>query len=246
MTYDDDDDDGPRPDAELTELTKRLDELLVRFNAAKGAGDKATANSIAAEAKPLRERYKARGDELEAARVFARTCPIQWTLKASDAEIEARISDPVLKKFAAEPDAAERSALLLGPSKIGKSTTAALALRRALLLPRTGRNLSPKWFYARALAQVARQWPLGEGTCPEVNRASNAGLLIIDDLGLERDAAELVDVVHSRYECGLVTWTTSGLSMSELKDRYGEALVRRLIEGREQPGRVVTVFKKAA
>jgi DNA replication protein DnaC len=104
----------------------------------------------------------------------------------------------------------------------------------------------PVWFYARALAQAARQWPLGEGAAPEVDRASKAGLLVLDDLGLERDAAELVDVLHSRYEHGYVTWTTSGLTMGELKERYGEALVRRLIEGREQSGRVVSTFGRAA
>lgn len=235
-------DDEPREDAEMSALKKRLDELKDRFTSAKLAGDAATAAAIAAEARPLRERLKARGQELIAVREFADRCPILWMHRASEADIEGKILDPVLKKFAAEPDASERSTLLLGPSKIGKSTAAALALRRALFS--TGGMLRATWFYARALAQASRQWPLGEGACPDVERASKAGLLILDDLGLERDAAELVDVIHSRYEHGYVTWTTSGLSVAEIKDRYGESFYRRLVEGRQQVGRVVTVFKK--
>jgi hypothetical protein len=231
-----DDDDR----SELNALRDKLHELRGGFHDAKRGGDRAAAHAIALEAGPL----QARARELEGLRAFGKVCPIVWIHGATEAEIESRIADATLKKFAGEPDAIKRSALLLGPSKIGKSTTAALALRRALTAH--GQKLDVRWYYARALAQAARQYPLGEGVCPEVERASKADLLILDDLGLERDAAELVDVVHSRYETGLVTWTTSGLTMGELRERYGEALVRRLIEGREQPGRVVSMFGKAA
>jgi DNA replication protein DnaC len=222
----------------LSELRDQINMLRWKFGQAKESGDEPKAKEILAQVRPLQAKVR----EIEQQRRFAGMCPIKWTHTATDEAIEEKI-DPVLKRFAGEPDLITRTALLLGPSGVGKSTTMALALKRACRQPRL---FSAVWFYARALAQAQRQYPLGRGDCPEVERATECGLLILDDLGLERDPAELVDVVHARYEQGRPTWTSSGLSMPELRERYGEAFVRRLVEGREQPGRVVSVFPKTA
>ena len=224
---------------ERSELWQKLNDLRWRFNEAKKAGNQTEVDAVLAQSRPLQARLR----EMEAAERFRATCPITWTHTATDEAIEAKISNPVLRRFAGESDTASRSALLLGPSQIGKSTTLALALRRALRVSDL-RKGQVHWFYARALAQAARQYPLGEGVCPEVDRAMKADLLVLDDLGLERDPAELIDVIHTRYERERVTWTTSGMSMAELRERYGEALVRRLVEGRAEPGRVVSCFSK--
>lgn len=226
----------------LTEQHDRLrgevDELIVQFESAKRVRDSAAARAVAAKAKPCQARMR----EISALLRFARVCPVEWTYTATEAEIEAKLAHPALVKVAAEPDATTRSALLLGPSKIGKSTACALALRRHVA---AGGQVAAVWDYARALANVARLHPLGAGEAPELERARRAELLILDDLGLEKDPGEIVDVLHARYEAGLVTWTTSGLSLDELRQRYGEALVRRLVEGRNRPGRMVVCFANA-
>ena len=227
-------------ETEEFKLRDQIQALRMRFDEAKSSADRAAMDQIIAAVRPLQRRLR----ELQAHGLYAKICPITWTHRADEKAIEDAIANPVLRRFAGEPDAETRSALLLGPSKVGKSTTLGLALRRALWRGRLPFG-SVVWAYARALSQASRQYPLGEGVCPEIERATKAKLLILDDLGLERDPAELVDVVHARYEAERVTWTTAGLTLQELRDRYGEAFVRRLSEGRAEPGRVVAVFPKA-
>lgn len=97
----------------------------------------------------------------------------------------------------------------------------------------------------RALATCAKWHPLGEGEPPDLVDARKALVLVLDDLGLERDPCEIIDVIHARYETGLVTWTTTGLGLDELRSKYGEAVTRRLVEGQTSPGRLVSCFEKA-
>ncbi len=224
---------------DLSEIRDEINTLRWRYDQAKLRGDDAKAKEIIAEVRPLQARER----EIDLQRRFAGMCPVTWTHTATDEAIEEKL-DPVLKRFASEPDLTTRTALVLGPTGVGKSASMALALKRAVWRPKP--YCSATWFYARALAHAQRQYPLGKGDCPEVETATDCALLILDDLGLERDPAELVDVVHARYEKKRPTWTSSGLTMPELRERYGDAFSRRLVEGRDQPGRVVSVFPKAA
>jgi DNA replication protein DnaC len=197
--------------------------------------------------------------------VFGRVCPISW---APGYDLD-QLGHPSLRSVATTEKLIERSMVISGPTKVGKSTAVGVALLGALCRAEVRTNDSvarevywaadPKkrepvgsqsseklvtWFYARDLAQATKQHPLGAGECPAVQRAKFTGLLVIDDLGLERDQAELVDVYHSRYEAGRVTWTTTGLTMAQLRERYGEAFVRRMLECGGNPGRTVNCFPK--
>jgi len=70
---------------------------------------------------------------------------------------------------------------------------------------------------------------------PMVARAKTTALLILDEVGFEpagrrEDIAVVFDVAQARYNAGLPTIVTSGLSEDELARRYGEATKRRLFE----------------
>jgi DNA replication protein DnaC len=87
---------------------------------------------------------------------------------------------------------------------------------------------------------------LGKGECPTLEKAREARILVIDDLGLERDHGPILDVLHERNQQNRVTWVTSGLTIEQIRERYGEAVYRRLVEMNGTAGRVVSCFGKAA
>lgn len=57
-------------------------------------------------------------------------------------------------------------------------------------------------------------------------------LLVIDELGFEPLDEGLFDVLDERYQRALPVIVTSGLRVTELRDRYGAAALRRLVEPR--------------
>lgn len=140
-------------------------------------------------------------------------------IAAKRAELEARpgVHPRLLEAVRRRPTP---SALLLGPTGVGK-TTAALWLRAGLAGP---------WRHARELAACERRHPLGEGEPPALSEACSAPVLYLDDLGTEdvRDVAVLQHVLERRYAAGLPTVTTTGLTRDQLTERYGAATVRRL------------------
>lgn len=224
-------------------LQRKFADTEYRWRLAKQAGNEALTKELADELRPLWLQLR----EVMTRLLFSKTCPMVWTHDATEETIKARIVHPKLVQFASSEAPSERSALLMGPTGTGKSTAAAYALLLELRRRyRRGADVRPAWMYARALAQAAKYHPLGEGAPPEVMKASAGGLLILDDLGLERDPGEIIDVLHERYESGLPTWTTTGLNHEQLTERYGEALVRRLTEGRERPGVLVNAFPRSS
>ncbi|MBU5454833.1 ATP-binding protein [Caproiciproducens sp. MSJ-32] len=60
------------------------------------------------------------------------------------------------------------------------------------------------------------------------------GLLVIDDLGTEQGTewslSKIYTILDSRYRKKLPTIVTSNYSLGQLKERYGERIVDRLIE----------------
>lgn len=74
--------------------------------------------------------------------------------------------------------------------------------------------------------------PLGAGEPEELTRAVEVPLLVIDELGFEPLDEGLFDVLDERYQRALPVIVTSGLRVTELRDRYGAAALRRLVEPR--------------
>lgn len=66
-------------------------------------------------------------------------------------------------------------------------------------------------------------------------------LLAIDDLGWETPATvpAVRELLAVRYAAGLPTIVTSGCTLPELRERYGDAVVRRIVEARGQRGPVI-------
>jgi hypothetical protein len=136
--------------------------------------------------------------------------------------------------------------LVMGPTAAGKTSAVAYALVRrfAALLsrptpgPETDAMCGLVWTSAAALVAARSRWPLGRGEAPEVDRATAAPVLVIDDVGWEGDARVLADVLAARYDAGRAVVATTGRPVPELVGLYGPALVRRLMES--APGTIVT------
>lgn len=170
-------------------------------------------------------------------------------------ELLARVRAPELREFAKD-DQGELGALILGPSEVGKSIAcAALSIRIAQrsTLDCISRNIAnqngpSQWRssiggiqFRRALdlGSCRQRHPLGEGDAPELLEVAEAKLAIIDDLGWEQPnrSEAVLEVIAKRYDAGVPTIVTSGLTHDRFRDRYGDAVIRRIIQtaGRQRP-----------
>ena len=152
---------------------------------------------------------------------------------------EARRRAPALEEVDIEGLAlTPRSLLICGATGLGKTTLAATLMRAMMVLAYRGdeyswRAMRTAWFHvasdlARAIEQVA---PWEE--CKTAELATSASWLCIDDLGTERgDRAidEICRIISHRYNEELPTVITTAMSFDEMTRRYGEGIVRRLIE----------------
>jgi hypothetical protein len=138
--------------------------------------------------------------------------------------------------------------VLLGETGAGKTTAAALLVRR---LCAEGAHIGGVAFEkaqlirfqsCRDLSQVHREMRLGDGTPEPIVRCQNARLLVLDDIGATDEKGALERILNVRYKRAWPTVTTSGLRYRELVVAFGEALVRRMTDCNGKPGRVLQVF----
>jgi DNA replication protein DnaC len=132
---------------------------------------------------------------------------------------------------------ADGHVLIIGPT--GKSKTmmlSALAHRWGAEIAARG-TMDPNfaglvWAKAYTLADCVRWHKLGDGEPPEIKGARNATVLMLDDLGQENAGGEqtLFALLDDRYDRGAPTLVTSGLTIEQLKSRYGAHLFRRIVE----------------
>ena len=119
--------------------------------------------------------------------------------------------------------------LLVGPSGSGK-TSLACALLRAWEAQSTRRRgaFVPAWRLGVARAQHG----LGQGEPAEGERAIATGLLVLDDLGSERNTVTnaVPDVIFERSYAGRPTWITTWMTAEQVSQRYGDGIARRLYE----------------
>lgn len=138
--------------------------------------------------------------------------------------------------------------VLLGETGAGKTTAAALLVRRLCAEAAHAGGVAfekaqlIRFQSCRELSQVHREMRLGDGTPEPITRCQNARLLVLDDVGGNDDRGALERVLNVRYTRGWPTVTTSGLRYRELVLALGEALVRRLTDCNGKPGRVLQVF----
>jgi hypothetical protein len=164
--------------------------------------------------------------------------------RVGTAEFAERVR-PKFRAFAAKYRLSVGAAVLCGETGSGK-TSAAVAVVHKLkewgieeTLAQTAgssmhrtlwaiRNL--QWFTGSEIARARRCAPLGEGEAEPIQKAMDAGLLVIDEVGFETLDTALFDVIDHRYGQGTNTIITTGLRPAEFESRYGSALWRRLTE----------------
>lgn len=145
---------------------------------------------------------------------------------------------------------ASHSLALVGPTRTGKTTAAGLLFRKHLAkAARAGGGQwwearRMRWAHAARLAKAYRTHRLGSEP-PIVEEACSASILVLDDLGWDRDGdnATVGNVLNARYESELPTIITSGLTQDELLEHYGDAVFRKVFDAGGE-GRIVSVFKE--
>lgn len=180
------------------------------------------------------------------------TTPLTWTHKLSRAELIAKL--PLeFQAFLAVVVKGQQNAAFVGPTKAGKSLSLSIMTRCvpemtsekkiANLLRRYQgsafkfalQELTERrclWVNVPELAEECTERKLGEPMPRIVHRAKTVPVLFLDDIGSEgvgaRDA--LYTIGNSRYQRGLWTFISSGKSLDDLDEVYGDSIIRRLTE----------------
>jgi DNA replication protein DnaC len=138
--------------------------------------------------------------------------------------------------------------LLIGPTGCGKTSALVARMhdlrRRAhgAAIDRGESELVPvMWVTEHDLAVALRAHPLGRGECPLVRDAKSAAALVVDEVGPVGRSGPLFEVLNARYQRGLRTVVTSGLTLEQVTSTYGDAMVRRVLNG----GRFVDLHEVA-
>lgn len=119
--------------------------------------------------------------------------------------------------------------ILSGPVGVGKTHLAV-----AVLLDAIGRNLEP--LYCPVVDMLARHRASfqTEDTMDYDTRLRDNDLLVLDDLGKERDDEKakefLFGIINGRYEGDMPTIITTNLDGEGIKRRYGMPILSRLSE----------------
>jgi DNA replication protein DnaC len=118
--------------------------------------------------------------------------------------------------------------VLVGPAGCGK-TSLGCAMIRDRLDAKRDVHVGLAWRLAGARARH----PLGVAEAPEVERAIGTGLLLLDDMGSERNVPSnaVPDVVFERHAEGRPTWVTTWMTPEQMATRYGDGIARRVFEG---------------
>ena len=150
--------------------------------------------------------------------------------------VRARAAAEAMRSWSGE------SLLVIGPTGAGK-TALCVELVAGVVIGASAFGKWPEvvWCSGESLLLSQRRHPLGKGDSPEYERAVAADLLVIDDPDWirSRDADELFALVcAARERRGMPMLVTSGATKTELVERYGLAVVRRILESsRDERGK---------
>jgi DNA replication protein DnaC len=164
---------------------------------------------------------------------------IPWA-RVDDPEFPKRITNERLIGLATKWTPAAGSALILGPSGIGKTSAVVALIRRLMEVNRMvvrdvfgvyeydiGVLKRFVWTTGAEIANARDESRLGDEPLV-LHRAKSATLLAIDEVGSEPASNNLMEVVDVRYAHHKPTIVTSGKTVEEFSKRYGDGLVRRL------------------
>jgi hypothetical protein len=173
------------------------------------------------------------------------------------------VKEPKLRAFVREFDPTKHGGrILTAPTGVGKTVSCVALLRRlvewrilmggarAWITDDVSSSARPlfRWVRAYDLPNARLEHSFGEGEADLVRAASTAEFLFLDDLGWESRRAGADDVVMevlgARYDAGRITIATTGMPTKQLVDRYGEAVVRRIVESGGMPGKVLDLWPR--
>jgi DNA replication protein DnaC len=115
-----------------------------------------------------------------------------------------------------------------GAAGAGKTSLAVACLRQRAA--QSGKTAV--FIHAYALGIARLQHAAGHGEPEIVERAMHCPMVLVDDVGNEREMAgnALPDVIFVRHAEDRPLWVTTGLTRTQLIARYGTGIVRRLFE----------------
>jgi DNA replication protein DnaC len=170
-------------------------------------------------------------------------------LQESEQVLTRRIGDSRLAVAASTWRWGSGNLVLLGPTRIGKSTAAAAIMTRLVTAAASAggdpwyATATMHWFGAGQIELAHKQHPLGRGEAHEIATANTASLLVLDDLGWDRDPGAVSYVLDQRMQRCLPTIITSGRTRDQLSEKYGAAIVRRMVESGGRKARIVDCFQ---
>ena len=159
--------------------------------------------------------------------VLRRSVPPAYAWAHLDApELSGRVYVPAIgiaKNAYLEP-----RVCLTGATRAGK-TSLAVAMLRAWV---EHQERVAMFIPAHRLGVARIQHPAGHGEAELVEKAIETPLVLLDDIGSERDfpTNPIADVIFERHAQDRPTWVTTGLPRSALVARYGAGVVARLFE----------------
>jgi DNA replication protein DnaC len=133
--------------------------------------------------------------------------------------------------------------VLVGPAGSGKTSLAtALLVERAVAAvepedpygdPYRTRRDEGMFVTTFALAKARREHQLGKGDAGIITHATDAIILLVDELGAEANRGDTAvpEVIHERHAWDRPTIYTTPFELDELERRYGSGIARRVFEG---------------
>lgn len=161
-----------------------------------------------------------------------------WAVTATRELLESRVRGPatlVVRGLTVPPST---NLLFTGPTGAGK-TSLAVAMLCAWVRAEPSARRGAIFVEASWLSRARARHKLGQGEAELVERCCVAPLLLLDDLGQEREDRDgcITDVVYKRSSLDLPTWVTCGLAGGDLATfadhlarRYDGGFVRRILE----------------
>jgi Mrp family chromosome partitioning ATPase len=176
--------------------------------------------------------------QCEARRVWEAALPISYQWACLDHPLLA--SRVKLERLPAKPPT-ERRVVFFGDAGVGKTSLAVALLRAlaesAIATTQLGRDEDLRAIVRRFhFASAHRLGTAGvavNGDPDAIRTAMRARVLLLDDLGSERSIPSnpVPDIIAERHAEDRATWITTGLSATEIVDRYGGGVARRVLEG---------------